>query len=139
MLFLFWKTNKIFTWFFARFSFCLLYISSVNNFFKFYVHMIRKYCCLAMLLDKNWNHTRKEKWWNLSIFNLYFLVKCCKRDRGDLQKPLKCGFKDGSQVIIPVYLEFNGETRFLLIVAPKVSSTTNQAKACLSYIRYVYI
>ena len=50
------------------------------------MHMILKFCCSTMLLDKNWNHTRKEKWWNLSIFNLYFLAKFCKRDWGDLQK-----------------------------------------------------
>ena len=39
-----------------------------------------------MLLDKDLNHTKKEMWWNLSIFNLYLLAKFCKTDWGDLQK-----------------------------------------------------
>jgi hypothetical protein len=32
------------------------------------------------------------------------------------KKPLLCGCKDGVQVIIPDYLEFNGQGLFLLLV-----------------------
>ena len=79
------KTKNFRAVFCSIFVLFALYFYSKTIFASF-MYMIWKYCSPAMLLDKNWNHTRKEKVWNLSIFNLYFLAKFCKRDWGDLQE-----------------------------------------------------
>ena len=43
---------------------------------------------------KPYKRRKSDEIRNLSIFNLYFLAKFCKKGLGDLQKTLMCGFKD---------------------------------------------
>jgi hypothetical protein len=40
----------------------------------------------------------------LAIFKLYFSHPFCKKGLGLLKKTLMAGFKDGGELIVPVYL-----------------------------------